>query len=244
MTFNKQQCIDNIYTMAKATGKKIGDLEEKAGVSRGYLSRISKPDAASPSIETLTAVATELGVSVDYLLFYDSTAYSKSEKVMLEFLDSLLQKSISKDVEWATDSVEGFCKESYQEFKSEHPLFDVCVDTDDYGRRFYSLEFCSRFDSRNTAISSNCFHTNIDHYNRVYLMVVHHTTPEKKQLEEVEMYICDRKTVTPLCCTYLIRDEIAKKVHSLVGTIRAVNSNISIDDDTRYILEKFIRSSN
>ena len=42
--YDKARCLNNIYALAKERGIKIGDLEESAGVSRGYLSRVAKPD--------------------------------------------------------------------------------------------------------------------------------------------------------------------------------------------------------
>ena len=42
--YDKARCLNNIYALAKERGIKIGDLEESAGVSKGYLSRVAKPD--------------------------------------------------------------------------------------------------------------------------------------------------------------------------------------------------------
>ena len=52
--FDKKRCIENIYTIAKEKNIKIGDLEEKAGVSKGYLSRINKEDSSSvPGVDLI-----------------------------------------------------------------------------------------------------------------------------------------------------------------------------------------------
>ena len=78
--YDKTRCLNNIYALAKERGIKIGDLEESAGVSRGYLSRVAKPDyQGSPPIEMLDAVAKQLGVGIDYLVNYSPDAFSESE---------------------------------------------------------------------------------------------------------------------------------------------------------------------
>ena len=70
--YEKSRCIANIYDVAKKKNIKIGDLEESCGVSRGYLSRVNKPDyIGSPSIEVLDAIAARLGVGLDYIVSFD-----------------------------------------------------------------------------------------------------------------------------------------------------------------------------
>ena len=64
--FDKSKCLGNIYHLVKERGLKIGDLEDQAGVSIGYLSRLNKDDNKStPGIEFLLAVAQVLNVSLD-----------------------------------------------------------------------------------------------------------------------------------------------------------------------------------
>ena len=48
--FNKQLMLDNISFLLKEFGKKIGELEAEAGVSPGYISRISKDGPSRVSI--------------------------------------------------------------------------------------------------------------------------------------------------------------------------------------------------
>lgn len=53
--FDKRLFISNIYQLAKERSVKIGDLEKKAGVSVGYLSRINKEDSNTvPTIDFVT----------------------------------------------------------------------------------------------------------------------------------------------------------------------------------------------
>ena len=42
--FNKKIMLDNISFLLNESGKKIGELETEAGVSTGYISRISKDE--------------------------------------------------------------------------------------------------------------------------------------------------------------------------------------------------------
>ena len=51
--FNKQLMLDNISFLLKESEKKIGELESEAGVSAGYISRISKEGNTKPGIGSL-----------------------------------------------------------------------------------------------------------------------------------------------------------------------------------------------
>ena len=96
--FDKTRCINNIYSLAKERGIKIGDLEEGSGMSKGYLSRVAKPDyQGSPSIEMLDAVARQLGVGIDFLVNFDPDTLSENEQFVMKFVDKL-KKRVNKDV--------------------------------------------------------------------------------------------------------------------------------------------------
>ena len=85
--FEKAVCIDNIYALAKDKGLKIGDMEEKAGASKGYLSRLNKEgNTAVPPIDFLNSIADQLGVSLDFLVNYKKDQLTEGEDFLLKFL--------------------------------------------------------------------------------------------------------------------------------------------------------------
>ena len=88
--FDKKRCIDNIYVLAKEQGMKIGDLEEKAGVSKGYLSRINKEENTSiPGIDLLASIADQFHVGIDYLVDCQLDTLTTNERFVLQFIDRL-----------------------------------------------------------------------------------------------------------------------------------------------------------
>jgi len=123
--FNKRLCLSNIYYLAKKKNVKIGDLENAAGVSAGYISRLNKADTkTSPSIEMLVAVADMLGVSLDALLHHDFEVLTPGEKYMVDFISKLIEKT--------SDNIEIWQRETYAKLKRvraddngnpNHPLF-------------------------------------------------------------------------------------------------------------------------
>ena len=90
--FDKRVCMDNIYAIAKDKSIKIGDLEKKAGLSTGYLSKLSKEgNTAIPGIETLSTIADALSVSMDYLVSVNYRELNKDEKYVSSFIEKLIK---------------------------------------------------------------------------------------------------------------------------------------------------------
>ena len=105
MEFDKRRCMSAIYAIAKEKGVKIGDLEKEANVSTGYLSKLNKEEnTSSPSIELLVAVARVLGVTIDMLVYSEYEGLSSNEKYMLKFLDRLIKKTLSGELQWEKET--------------------------------------------------------------------------------------------------------------------------------------------
>ena len=103
--FDKKRCLDNIYFLAKQKGKKIGELEELAGVSTGYLSRANKEENTSKlTIDLIVAIAQALGVSIDKLVSFDLTGISSNERRFVDFIEKLELVTVKGDVVWDKQS--------------------------------------------------------------------------------------------------------------------------------------------
>lgn len=126
--FDKSRCLANIYHLAKDKGIKLGDLETKAGVSVGYISRINKDDSTSkPSIDFLTGVAAVLDISLDALLYYDFEAATPSEAYLLKFIDRLYDDTMYHELPWDIETYYDLKNSGICEYdgKANHPLFTV-----------------------------------------------------------------------------------------------------------------------
>ena len=67
---NKKRISENINALAKYYGFKIKDIEEEAGVSQGYISRMSKKTTkdSNPVIDLLILASEKFHVSIDSLV--------------------------------------------------------------------------------------------------------------------------------------------------------------------------------
>ena len=80
---------NNVKFAAKQKQMKIGDIEEKAGVSPGYFSRLAGKDDRNSTIDALMNVADLLGVSFELLLTSDLESKTPTERLVLDFISAL-----------------------------------------------------------------------------------------------------------------------------------------------------------
>jgi len=64
---------DNIKRIRKQAGLSQQDLAEKCGISKSQLSRLESGEQENPLIKTIIPIATALGVSLDEIVYGETT---------------------------------------------------------------------------------------------------------------------------------------------------------------------------
>ena len=92
--FDKSKCLSNLRFYLGESDAKIGQIEKRAGVQKGYLSRIDKANnTTEPGIQFLTIAANMLNVSLDSLIFGNPKELSEAEKYIYGLFCDLLMKA-------------------------------------------------------------------------------------------------------------------------------------------------------
>lgn len=248
--FEKTRCINNIYSLAKERGVKIGDLEEGSGVSKGYLSRVAKPDyQGSPSIEMLDAIAHQLGVGIDFLVNYDPDSLSSNEQFVMRFIDKLSTQTETEKMEWLYETMGTLTADDNS--KVDNPLVSVKKEFSDELNRWYDThEYSSAIYEGYVTITGTCYHAKLStSHAEVYLNhVMYHNTPRNEKLQNyaediIEVYLVD-KTVQPICSTFYVSDELRNAVDNLYQMISSTPSKIALSQSTRSTMDFFIKWKN
>jgi len=123
--FNKQLMLDNISFMLKELGKKIGEFEAEAGVSAGYVSRMSKEDSKKPAVDFVMKAAEALKISVSTLLSADLSVMSPTERYLVGFVEKLTSDTRESKLAWDRQS-QDYLNDLPLDDNGEpyHPLFD------------------------------------------------------------------------------------------------------------------------
>ena len=260
--FDKKLCMDNIYAIAKDKGIKIGDLEKAAGLSAGYLSKLSKEgNTAVPGIDSLLLIAQALGISIDALVSVNYKDLNKDEKYLAAFIEKLISGTESRKITWeiegaaylnSNDTGEGF----------EHPLFisvpsvienPASGDLVDYVGNVYQSRFL-RINDVNSF--DNCYHCELGKGgDTLYMMKLNlgdKNYPKEDgefdiskysyiSHEEVELYIVDTHgKVNPLCSTFSVGQEMKKLIEKLYAAVYGDGRFIGMSSETRRTIDRFM----
>ena len=102
MEYKKQQIImDNIDRLLKKRNIKRSAIEDALSISRGYLSRLKKPEgkAYNLSYDLLKKIADYLNVSMDYLTL-NTFDHTTDENDLIHFFESLYSMSVDDSLFW------------------------------------------------------------------------------------------------------------------------------------------------
>lgn len=263
--FDKRLCMDNIYAIAKEKGIKIGNLEKAAGLSGGYLSKLSKEgNTAVPGIDSLLLIAQTLGVSIDALLSVNYKELNNDEKYLIAFIEKLIRGTESNMIAW---EIEGGAYLSTNNTGGclHHPLFiripsavespvtgePVECDYNVYQSRFLQYDDVKGFE--------NCYHCDLgENSDKLYMMKLSlgNKNYPLKELdfdalfsengyeefhEEIELYLVNRMgKVNPLCSTYSAGTEVKKVINKLYTTVDSDGRFISMSSETRSVIDRFM----
>ncbi len=117
---NVAMFVENIHTLAKLYGMKIGEVEDKAGISRGYVSRLKKAgESANIQDDTVKKIADVFGCSAKAILCHDLKNMGKDDLYYFDFVLKLYEDTQHGIVVWDVDDL---CPEEIsQEEYNNHP---------------------------------------------------------------------------------------------------------------------------
>ena len=100
MAIDSKKIVENIQFLAKNKGIKIGELEKKAGVTVGYLSRFLNSESSVPKLDVIYTIANELGVNIDSLLSDEYISLNETDLYMVSTIYSLVKKTKERKIIW------------------------------------------------------------------------------------------------------------------------------------------------
>lgn len=248
--FDKKRCIENIYALAKEKGLKIGDIEEKAGVSKGYLSRINKEDSTSiPTIDLLASIAEQLGVGIDFLVNFPRGVLSPNEEFVYQFIDKLMRGTMAGKLDWVVETV-GILSEDTDSPVS-NPLVRTTKNYSDEAEVWYDTHAYTSaiYSDGGTEVVGNCYHAALPTSRMtVYLNSIRYFIPVEGERfastrteDVIEVYLVT-DGVKPLCSTYYVCDEIKKAVNDLYTAVSSAPSRIGLEDATKQSMKFFMKN--
>lgn len=245
--FNRTQFFDNVSYLIKKHDLKIGEIENGAGVSAGYISRASKDEKSKPGIEFVMKVAELLNVSVDTLLRADLTNATPTEKYLMSFLNKLNNDTISDALEWVRASDKELNR--MDEENIIHPLFSLqCFDEPNEYEEKESLVTRVVFVSHNfdcrTAIKGDCYSLRMK--NRTFLHIMNifktYSSIADPNNNAIEMWMTSLEQSPQFICDNKGESAIAHLIDGLYNTISENMRHPQINKDLQYVIDAFMNN--
>lgn len=197
--------LDNIYFLLKEKNMRISELEEKAEVSPGLISRMAKEGSTTKiSIEFLVSVASVLGVSVDSLVNYDYRSLNKTDMQLLCFFDKLKKQTIDGLLFWIKETQRDMDNiHTYTNLETDHPLFTGVMDA--FNKPVH--EYVSKFsESGHATPAGSIYHTNFSGSKSIFIAPVKYN--DNDNTVNYEVYFADLDYIRdewydsePVCAT-------------------------------------------
>lgn len=253
--FNKKLMLDNIAVLLSESGIKVGELENEAGVSAGYISRLTKDGAGKPGIEFIMNAAEALKVSIDTLLYIDLAGLTPTERYLISFLEKLKRDTAEDKLEWIRSSADSLNRmECDINGYVEHPLFSYETFMEesegDYPNEVSRVVFTSHAFDVHTYIIGDCFSLRLKNGAMLYLMdiskSVHRVNDHNAYAKEVWMYkpqvggqyMCSNRDNTPLSALvddlYAVVKEFSKHPKIKKGLQEAIDAFMRDDLEDDY----------
>ena len=135
--------MNNIESWREESEMKLGDLEDKIHVSKGYFARV-KSNNAFPSTDTLIKLSDLMNVTIDFLLSFD-VSNSRTNLILIHSLiDKIKLDTQNETLKWHKEETDIPLDNNYVFFSAKYPNNDavsVCTNVSKKGKnKGYRLE--------------------------------------------------------------------------------------------------------
>ncbi len=247
--FDKSICLSNIRYLISTSSVKIGDIEDAAGVSRGYMSRLEKNNNTStPSIEFVVAAAKKLNVSVDSLLYSDFSQLNNTDLYILKFIEKLSRETATHNLKWISEGVSTMnaCFRDFNIDKLPSLLRLLCPDATQEYEFTYNSRFI--FSEYNIKVTEPCYHSSIpDSLADIYINPCRINKNSGQAHSTFEIYLIEansedqnKQQLLPLCSTYFTNSTIHEAVRALYMQIKTEINRVHLDSSTIAVINRFL----
>lgn len=240
MEFDRTKLMTNITALIKEKGMRIGELENRVGISAGYISKMTKAENESmPGIDLIYKLAQELEVSVEALVCGDFNKSNDNLLFLIRFLHSLEEDvSIHRD-EWRQFA-------DYNALRTEYDFPALPMMAETLEERDAAFRYVSgfRMDAKLTVTNDN-FYAFVSGIGPLVLFKLENHLPEGRKTE-LELYAINMgnsdEQVIPMCSSLDSDGEIAPYLMDLYNCLLRHSKDIQISEETRSLINGYLRS--
>lgn len=246
--FDKSILFDNIAYLLKENDMKVGELETKAGVSVGYISR-TKEGNAKPGIDFIMKAANILKVSLDTLLTVDLRELTPTEKYLITFIVKLIKDTNDDKLDWNVEkssSLNRLLGIHGMDFGS-HPLFNLEKQMGCFGgpypEEYETVVFNSKaFGGLDTVIEDDCYNLAMKNGATLYVMTVglYDENSDSTVKSDTELWMTTKDGSMQYLCRATDEFDIGYLVIALKSAIQVNSQHPKIKKEFRTAIDAFL----
>mgnify|MGYP000028564684 CR=1 FL=1 len=249
--FNPKTLFDNIDFLIKNQNRKIGEVENEAGVSAGYISRTSKDGGSRPGIDFIMKIAHVLHVSIDTLLKVDISSLTPTERYLISFLEKLEQDTTHDLLDWDRLTAESLNNmDTDQNGNTNHPLFEfrsfsVPGETG-YPEEVSRVLFPSHSFGIHTEIHGDCFELRMKNGAYLHLMDVsdYRNTSNDPDSFAKEIWMSMPGQAPQYLCSDYEHSKLVDFIDNLYAAVVENTKHPKVKQEFRYIIDSFMKDDN
>ena len=250
MDSDKQRQLDNNTYLLQKSGTKIGELEEAAGVSVGYISRITKDARAKPGLEFVKGLARFFHIDLERLIYSNLASATPTEKYLFDFLKKLDQDTQDDRIKWTLE-IPGALAAFREDDEGRvwcHPLLtkDYFIVEGAKGEPlkkeklgFYSRTFCEH-----TAFAGNWFYAQMPEEYCLYLASIKDSFPLSQKNEPIiEVWMVSPNGHTKYICSSLVDSSLGPMTAVLYQSVLERSRNPKLEPEYQHVIDAFMSNS-
>lgn len=256
MEFDKNRLMDNINCLIKEKNLRIGEVEAEVGISKGYLSRMSKEENDTiPTVDLIWNLAQKLGTSVDMLVGGDFSKVNDNLFFIMKYVYKLKTMTDLHDIEWRR--VPKAFYEAVERGMQTHPLF---VDNERDLRSLFPEEqqenaggvtqrYNSSFVMSPVTVFDDCFEGTIPGFGMVYIMELFYNSKDEGAVPYTEIVMIEYgdedagygDATTPICATLGKSQELRPSINELITCIKRHEADVQLNQQQKGVISRFLK---
>ncbi|MCI6360590.1 MAG: helix-turn-helix domain-containing protein [Eubacterium coprostanoligenes] len=239
----------NLETVIASNKIKIGDVEAKAGISHGYISRVKKSANSYPSVELLDAVSSLSNISIDALLNIPFFSLTNTESYIARFIEKVIRDSQIDMLSWKRKTVDELNKEiatyTYEGDLVCFPILsigDSIIGESGYPEAYETYYKSNFAEHENCVVVSSVLYCSL---NGSVLYIVPVKDPSKTMIG-YDLYLETSAGVDNLCCTSENQENVSGlniTINHLVREAEQNSKRIHLNESVSSAINAFMNPS-
>lgn len=225
LEYSKKEFTNNIWDLAEERGETSVDVDEAAGVSRGYFSRLRNAvKEIAPAAVSVVAVSNYLHTPIDTLVSASAAGMTKEDELFEGFMQKLIEDTRAGKLEWIPVS-----DSHINDWAGRSLTGDEYWVPQEYSEGCYSY----KGQDGHTMAHGYSYYAKLDEDNLIGII----RTGDKDAIE-YDVFMDGKKGLNPVGTTSSLKPLLAVRVRVLYQEAALSRSHVHISETCREMLGK------